>query len=141
MLGRETSTSERSPALSSLVGLLLTTCTPHVPPPAATTSAAPGLWQTYDQALKGARYIDLTHTLTPSIPVWHGFGASTFGPVVNLETGKPYTFADHAPDWPHGIAVGEVREAPLPRSERILQWDEARGMRVRKRAGERSTER
>lgn len=28
-----------------------------------------GLWRVYDQSLKGAKYIDLTHTLTPSIPV------------------------------------------------------------------------
>jgi hypothetical protein len=28
--------------------------------------------------------------------------------------------------------VGETPEAPLPKSERILQWDETRGMRVRK---------
>ncbi len=62
-------------------------------PPAVSTSEAPGLWQTYDEALRSARYVDLTHTITPSIPVWHGFGKSTFGPVVNLDTGRPYTFA------------------------------------------------
>jgi hypothetical protein len=28
------------------------------------------LWQVYDRSLKGAKYIDLTHTITPSIPVW-----------------------------------------------------------------------
>jgi kynurenine formamidase len=94
MLTRETATSRCWPALGAVAGLLLTACAPQVPPPAATTSAAPALWQTYDQALKGARHIDLTHTLTPSIPVWPGFGVSTFGPVVNLETGKPCTFAD-----------------------------------------------
>jgi kynurenine formamidase len=59
------------------------------------TAAAgvPNLWQVYDQALKTAKYIDLTHTLTPSIPVWKGFGPSRFGPALNPETGKPYTYA------------------------------------------------
>jgi kynurenine formamidase len=39
-----------------------------------------GLWTVYDQALKRARYIDLTHVIAPDIPVWPGFGASTFEP-------------------------------------------------------------
>jgi kynurenine formamidase len=55
--------------------------------------ATPGLWRIYEQSLKGAKYIDLTHTLTPSIPVWKGFGPSTFGPTVNPETGQAYTYA------------------------------------------------
>jgi hypothetical protein len=38
------------------------------------------LWQVYEQSLKGARYVDLTHTINPAIPVWAGFGHSTFGP-------------------------------------------------------------
>jgi kynurenine formamidase len=56
-------------------------------------STASGLWQVYDQSLKNAKYIDLTHTLTPSIPVWKGFGPSRFGPTINPETRKPYTYA------------------------------------------------
>jgi hypothetical protein len=27
------------------------------------------LWPVYEQALKGAKYVDLTHTITPNIPV------------------------------------------------------------------------
>ncbi len=53
----------------------------------------PGLWPIYEQKLKTAKYVDLTHTLTPSIPVWKGFGRSTFGPTINPETGKPYQYA------------------------------------------------
>ena len=30
------------------------------------------------------------------------------------------------------LSVGEVAEAPLPRSDKILQWDNKLGMRVRK---------
>jgi hypothetical protein len=38
------------------------------------------LWPVYEQALKGAKYVDLTHTITPNIPVWAGFADSTFAP-------------------------------------------------------------
>ena len=43
---------------------------------------ADGLWAVYEQSLKHAKYVDLTHTITPSIPVWAGFGKSTFAPAV-----------------------------------------------------------
>jgi len=51
------------------------------------------LWRLYERALKHARYVDLTHTITPSIPVWAGFGRSTFGPAVDPKTGKPFDYA------------------------------------------------
>jgi kynurenine formamidase len=61
---------------------------------AATASASPAsLWSTYDRVLRRARYIDLTHTVTPHSPVWKGFGSSTFKPAINPDTGKPYTYA------------------------------------------------
>jgi kynurenine formamidase len=46
----------------------------------------------YDKALSRARYIDLTHRITPDIPVWKGFGPSKFDPANNPETGQPYTY-------------------------------------------------
>jgi kynurenine formamidase len=55
--------------------------------------AAPGLWAVYDQALKGAKYIDLTHTIAPDVPVWHGFGPSKFMPTADPATGKAYSYA------------------------------------------------
>ncbi|HEX6618093.1 MAG TPA: hypothetical protein VF024_00465, partial [Solirubrobacteraceae bacterium] len=64
----------------------------------AAVAAAPAsaqdssLWKVYDSALKGSRYVDLTHTITPSIPVWAGFGPSQFGPSINPATGNPYTY-------------------------------------------------
>jgi kynurenine formamidase len=54
----------------------------------------PTLWQTYENTLKGAKYVDLTHAITPSIPVWAGFGTSTFGPTVDPETGIPYSWSE-----------------------------------------------
>ncbi|MDF3057951.1 MAG: cyclase family protein [Rariglobus sp.] len=56
-------------------------------------AAGPDLWAVYESTLKQARYVDLTHTITPTIPVWSGFGPATFGPVTNPATGKPYSYA------------------------------------------------
>jgi len=50
------------------------------------------LWQTYDQSLKAAKYVDLTHAITPQTPVWAGFGPASFGPTLDPATGKPYTY-------------------------------------------------
>jgi kynurenine formamidase len=52
------------------------------------------LWKVYDHVLREAKYIDLTHTITPSIPVWAGFGPSTFMPASDPTTGEPYTYAE-----------------------------------------------
>jgi kynurenine formamidase len=54
---------------------------------------SPGLWSVYDDALSKARYIDLTHDVTPGIPVWKGFGPSAFSAAVDPLTGLPYTYA------------------------------------------------
>ena len=67
------------------------------PPPAPRTASAPpaasDLWNVYEQSLKSAKYIDLTHTLTPAIPVWKGFGPSRFAASIDPRTKKPYTYA------------------------------------------------
>src|SRR4051812_17221 len=59
----------------------------------ATAEASKGLWSLYDTALSRARYIDLTHPITPNMPVWKGFGPATFAPAVDPSTGKAYTYA------------------------------------------------
>jgi kynurenine formamidase len=60
------------------------------------------LWPIYEQALKGAKYVDLTHTITPNMPVWAGFADSTFAPAragSDIEgfakKGDVYTYAKH----------------------------------------------
>ncbi len=63
------------------------------PAPAIAQKAGDDLWKVYDQTLSKARYIDLTHTLTPNQPVWKGFGPSLFKPTVDPATGQPYTYA------------------------------------------------
>ena len=61
-----------------------------------------GLWKVYNESLKGAKYVDLTHTITPTIPVWIGFGNSTFSPAkagADMEgfakTGDVFTYDKH----------------------------------------------
>ena len=61
-----------------------------------------GLWKVYNDSLKGAKYIDLTHTITPKIPVWIGFGGATFAPAaagVDIEgyvkKGDIFTYEKH----------------------------------------------
>lgn len=62
--------------------------------PESSVAAAPGLWSVYEQALKNAKYIDLTHSLAPSIPVWKGFGPAKFEATLNPETGKAYQYQE-----------------------------------------------
>ena len=62
----------------------------------------PGLWQVYNDTFKSAKYVDLTHTITPDIPVWVGFGGPTFAPASagnDIEgyatKGETFTFEKH----------------------------------------------
>ena len=61
------------------------------------SSAAPaqtdGLWKIYDESLRQAKYIDLTHTIAPGIPVWAGFSPSKFAPAIDPKSKAPYTYA------------------------------------------------
>jgi kynurenine formamidase len=58
------------------------------------SSVPSSLWQVYGDSFKKAKYVDLTHTVTPAIPVWAGFGPSAFSPSINPKTGNPYTYKD-----------------------------------------------
>ena len=61
-----------------------------------------GLWLLYEVALKRAKYVDLTHAFSPTIPVWPGFGKAKFTSTVAgsdipgyINEGEPYTYEDH----------------------------------------------
>jgi kynurenine formamidase len=75
-----------------LAAVALIAATPGV---ASAKKQGPDLWRVYNQALSKARYIDLTHEITPSIPVWKGFAGAVFSPAVDPTTGEPYTYAKH----------------------------------------------
>jgi kynurenine formamidase len=64
------------------------------PTPAPGAAVMPGLWQVYENAFRGAKYIDLTHAISPSIPVWAGFGPPKFLPTIDPTTGKPYLYSE-----------------------------------------------
>jgi kynurenine formamidase len=64
--------STRIANISLVVGLSLASAG------AAMAQESKGLWSVYDETLKGAKYIDLTHVIAPDIPVWYGFGPSQF---------------------------------------------------------------
>ncbi|MFC3182136.1 cyclase family protein [Cypionkella sinensis] len=62
----------------------------------------PGLWKVYNDSLKSAKYVDLTHTITPDIPVWAGFGGPTFAPATAgvategyVAKGDAFTYEKH----------------------------------------------
>jgi kynurenine formamidase len=75
--------------LALSVGLL----TSSVVAVAAQSQPEPVLWRVYRQSLAKAKYVDLTHTITPTIPVWAGFAKSKFSPAVDPKTGKAWSYA------------------------------------------------
>ncbi|MDJ0633096.1 MAG: cyclase family protein [Xenococcaceae cyanobacterium MO_188.B29] len=67
-----------------------------------TMAKSSDLWQIYDTTLKSAKYVDLTHAFSPTIPVWHGFDRATFDSTLAgtdipdyINTGEEYTYTDH----------------------------------------------
>jgi kynurenine formamidase len=81
----------RSWRLAAVAAVLIAVAA--APGTADAKGAGKGLWKVYDRTLSQARYIDLTHSITPGIPVWKGFGPATFSPAVDPATGQPYTYA------------------------------------------------
>jgi kynurenine formamidase len=74
-----------------LLCVILSACTGASPDKADVPKPA-DLWSVYENTLAKAKYVDLTHTITPTIPVWKGFGPSKFEQTVDPSTGKPYTY-------------------------------------------------
>jgi kynurenine formamidase len=80
-------------ALASLA--CLAACGPRTSQPAGAPGGeeGPPLWRVYQDALRSAKYVDLTHTITPTVPVWPGFEQPTFAPAADPKTRKPYTWS------------------------------------------------
>ena len=79
--------------MTNLERLMIAAASTALAATAALAGQSPGLWTVYDRALKGAKYIDLTHAIAPDIPVWSGFGPSKFAPAKDPKTGQAYTYA------------------------------------------------
>ena len=91
MRGRNLATGVAAAALA--VGAYAIGVSQNAAPATAQSGTQVNLWKTYTDVLAKARYIDLTHTITPNQPVWKGFGPAKFSPTVNPETGQAYTYA------------------------------------------------
>ena len=85
MKGRNIATALAAAALA--VGAYAVGANQGTPAATAKAKTTIDLWQTYEQTFKKAKYIDLTHTITPNMPVWKGFGPATFKPTVDPTTG------------------------------------------------------
>ncbi|TIL93283.1 MAG: cyclase family protein, partial [Mesorhizobium sp.] len=60
------------------------------------------LWSVYENTLKSAKYIDLTHAFEPVQPVWPGFANARFKPAVAgkdiegyVKAGEEFTYDKH----------------------------------------------
>jgi kynurenine formamidase len=82
----------RAPLLLTALLSFLGACHGHSAARPPDRDDEPALWRLYHDALVHAKYVDLTHTITPSIPVWPGFGHPTFGPSLDPKTKAPYTW-------------------------------------------------
>jgi len=50
------------------------------------------LWDVYQQSLRNAKYVDLTHTISHDMSVWAGFGAPVCFPAYDPNTNRRYTY-------------------------------------------------
>lgn len=60
------------------------------------------LWEMYNSYFVNAKYVDLTHTFNPNIPVWPGFGKASFKPAIShndipgyVTVGDTFTIKQH----------------------------------------------
>ncbi len=65
-------------------------------------SQSMSFWEIYETHFKPAKYVDLTHAFSPTIPVWPGFGNAQFKPTVAgreipgyVKPGEEFTYAQH----------------------------------------------
>jgi kynurenine formamidase len=70
-------------ALASVCGLIA---------PAAPANAQSDLARAY-RIIAGKQLVDLTHSFSPTSPVWSGFGQAKFSPASDPQTKEPYTIS------------------------------------------------
>src|SRR5215510_1950380 len=69
-------------------------CSRTTPTPAATPA---GLWDAWDRLFAKARFVSLSHVLTPSAPLWKGFppGTKFERGIARLDEKSPYAALDY----------------------------------------------
>ena len=73
--------------MAASLGLAFVGC--HTP--RATPAAGVGSLEEVWRSLSNKTFVDLTHTFSPTTPVWSGFGPARFAPASDPPTGAPYT--------------------------------------------------
>ena len=56
-------------------------------------AGAQDIWKGYEQLFRGAKYVDLSHTLEPHSTVWKGFGPQQFAPAIDPASGQAYQYS------------------------------------------------
>jgi kynurenine formamidase len=60
------------------------------PRPGSTAAKGNSLAESW-RVISSKKFVDLTHTFSPTTPVWQGFGPATFSPAADPATGHPYS--------------------------------------------------
>lgn len=60
--------------------------------PGTDKSDRPPLWEAYDRSFRGAKYIDLTHSIAPDMTVWAGFGEPECRPASDPKSNRTYSY-------------------------------------------------
>ena len=91
-----TSVKSKIPSLvvlwTSILALLPAGCATQQAPRSATSTDDHSLAKAW-QIIQSKKFVDLTHTFSPTTPVWEGFGQATFSPAADPATGRPYAIA------------------------------------------------
>jgi kynurenine formamidase len=82
--------NSRTATCASTIGLTLVLfgCAAWRPgQPAAADKSLAAAWG----IISARKFVDLTHSFSPTTPVWPGFGQAAFAPAADPATGQPYT--------------------------------------------------
>jgi kynurenine formamidase len=72
--------------LSAMIAAFLFGCASPKPVAVNNSDSLADAWR----IISNKPFVDLTHTFSPTTPVWQGFGPATFSPITD-PTGRPYT--------------------------------------------------
>jgi len=89
--------------LTTALATLLGACSHLRSSHAASDDSLMDAWQT----ISNKTFVDLTHTFSPTTPVWEGFGPATFSTAVQPGTGRPYTIRHDGFHTLHYSLVGQ----------------------------------
>ncbi len=70
-----------------LFPLIFSGCATPKPIPASESQSLTDAWR----VISSKKFVDLTHTFSPTTPVWEGFGPAVFSPAKDPATGRTYT--------------------------------------------------